>query len=116
MRDDVAAAVAALLDVPATVTELRAELRELRAEVATLRRALPPTLASIPEAAAHLGVSIATMRRRVRAGDVPSLRVGRSVRVDVGALQAVDVHDVEALARAARSAPVRGRRASKHDG
>ena len=69
---------------PEQLEELvRRAVEPLRAEVASLRAALPPpALVTLEEAARLAGVSPATMRRRVKAGEVPAIRVGRSVRID----------------------------------
>lgn len=87
----------------AHVTPLLAELRGLRAEVEALRRALPPQLVSMPEAAKRLGVSLATVRRRVRDRSLPSRRIGRSVRVDLSEVRAMPEAEVVRLAQRART-------------
>ena len=61
--------------------------RRLTAQVENLRRALPTPLVSIAEASRGLGISKATVRRRIKDGSIPSRRVGRSVRVDLAAVQ-----------------------------
>jgi excisionase family DNA binding protein len=40
-----------------------------------------PVLRSIGQTAEHLGVSIKTVRRWVASGDLPSYRLGRSIRI-----------------------------------
>jgi excisionase family DNA binding protein len=82
--------------VAASVTPLFAELRRISAELETLRRALPPQLVTLPEAAQRLGLSLATVRRRVKDGSLPSQRIGRSVRVDVGGLRGPTEGEVNA--------------------
>jgi excisionase family DNA binding protein len=72
--------------IEAKLAPLESELRRMSAEVEALRRALPPQLVTLPEAARHLSVSVATVRRRVKDGSIPSRRIGRSVRVDLGGL------------------------------
>jgi excisionase family DNA binding protein len=94
--------LAGLLDLPARLVALEAEVRGLREEVVHLRSSAPPLLLAPAEAAARLGVSISTLRRRIRAGDVPVTRIGRSVRVDLGALRPADQAEVVRLAEAAR--------------
>lgn len=79
------------------------ELRQVRAEVAELRAALPPApLVSVEEAARLAGVSIATMRRRIKVGEVPSIRHGRTVRIDPVALRPPSGAQVIELAHRAR--------------
>jgi excisionase family DNA binding protein len=36
----------------------------------------PPQLIDIPTAAAHLGLSSATVRRKIKAGEIPAYRMG----------------------------------------
>lgn len=45
-------------------------------------------LMTVPGAADHLGVSVRTLRRLIERGDLPSVRVGRSRRVDPEDLEA----------------------------
>ncbi|MET8757383.1 MULTISPECIES: helix-turn-helix domain-containing protein [Lentzea] len=58
----------------------------------------PPAYLPVSEAAAHLSVSEVTIRRAIRAGKLPHIRLGRLVRV------AVD--DLDAFAAAHRVAGV----------
>lgn len=58
----------------------------------------PPAYLPVSEAATHLSVSEATIRRAIRAGKLPHIRLGRLVRV------AVD--DLDAFAAAHRVAGV----------
>lgn len=99
---DVGAAVAALLGVPEAVADLKAGMEGLHAEVTLLREALPSMLVSVPEAAHRLGVSVATVRRLIKRGDVVATSVGRSIRVDVASIRAIDSTAVARLARQAR--------------
>lgn len=82
--------------VQAQVSPVLSELRRLTAEVEALRRALPTRMLSISEAAEHLGISVATVRRRVRDGSLPSKKLGRSVRIDATALGQVAPAAVDA--------------------
>ena len=83
-------------------TMLHAEVRRLTASVEAMRAALPPMLATIPDAAEALGVSISTVRRSIKSGDLPTRRLGRSVRVDLSRCRGLDGDDIARLARAAR--------------
>jgi excisionase family DNA binding protein len=96
IEEAIAAAVAA------QVRPVQVELARVARELADLRRALPPSLVTLQDAASRLGVSLSTIRRKVAAGEIPSIRVGRSVRLDLGALRPLDVDEVAQLARAAR--------------
>lgn len=100
--DGIAGALAALLEVPSRLASLEAEVRSLREELVALRRAFPPTAVSVQEAAGRLGVSVSTLRRRIRAGDITPLRIGRSVRVDLATLKSPEASEVARLAEAAR--------------
>ncbi len=41
----------------------------------------PAAALSIPDAATHLGVSADTVRRLIRAGEIPHARIGNSIRI-----------------------------------
>ena len=99
---ELAQRLAALLDLPARVSALEAQVTALTEAVEGLRRAVPGSFVPVPEAARILGVSLSTMRRRIRVGEVPVKRIGRSVRVDLGALRPPADADVARLADAAR--------------
>jgi excisionase family DNA binding protein len=80
------------------------ELRRLTEEVrAGLRRLAPPMLATLPEAAEHLGVSLSTLRRRIKDGSIPARRIGRALRVDLAALRPLTTAEVARMAREARN-------------
>ncbi len=87
-------------EVPSLVT---AELRKLSAAVEALRALSPPLLLPIPDAAKLLGVSISTIRRQVRAGELPSRHIGRSVRIDIAKCHGITAAEVAEFARSARS-------------
>lgn len=91
--------------IAASLAPLRAEMARLADEVRELRRALPPLLVTQPEAAKRLGVSLSTIQRRVKAGELPCVKIGKSVRVDFAALRPLDADAVARLAREARSPP-----------
>lgn len=67
--------------------EVGAALEPLRAALMALREASPPALVDIPSAAARLGVSVATVRRRLKANEIPFTRVGKRVKVDLAAIR-----------------------------
>lgn len=77
IEDAIAAAV------QAHVSPLVVEIQRLSAQVGELRRALPARLVTLAEAAEQLGVSLATVRRRVRDGSLVSKKLGRAVRIDL---------------------------------
>lgn len=82
----------------------RVEIVRLTSQLEAVSRALPPPLVTMPEAAKALGVSLSTVRRRVRDGSLPVKRVGkgRAVRVDLTGLHAPKEADVVRLAEAAK--------------
>lgn len=94
--------LAGVLDLPARLVALEAEVRGLREEVVHLRSSTPPLLVAPPEAAVRLGVSLSTLRRRIRTGEVLVDRIGRAVRVDLGALRPAAQAEVVRLAEHAR--------------
>ncbi len=94
--------LAELLVLPARISALEALVAALTESIEKLRRASPSTFVSMSDAARVLGVSISTLRRRIRTGEVPVVRIGRSVRVDLGALCPADRTEVVRLVEAAR--------------
>lgn len=94
-------ALAAVLE--AKLAPMRADVGRLTAQVEAMRRAIPPVLVSMAEAARRLGLSVSTIRRRVRDGSLPSRRIGNALRVDLTGLHAVDEAEVVRLADRARA-------------
>ena len=47
-----------------------------------------PAVLSIPDAANYLGVSADTIRKLIRAGDIPHARIGNSIRIPRAELEA----------------------------
>lgn len=82
--------------VQAQVSPVLVELRRMTAEIEALRRALPAQLVTMAEAAKRLGVSLATVRRRVKDGTLPVQRIGRAPRIDLAALGSTAAGDVDA--------------------
>lgn len=100
---DLARDLAALLDIPSAVAALSSDVRALRVEVQALEARLPPSLLGVQEAASRLGISVCTLRRWIKLRRVRAVRVGRTVRVDLGAvLVAADDDSIAALAHRAR--------------
>ncbi len=71
------------MDTVVTLESLQAQLVALTKAVQALT---PPKLVSVAQAALALGSSQKTVRRMVADGRLPSVRVGRSVRVDLRGL------------------------------
>jgi excisionase family DNA binding protein len=89
--------------VTAAILPLAEEVRGLKAEVAALRAVSPPRFGTVRDAARILLCSEQTVRRKVDLREIPSTRVGRSVRVDLTALRPTDPATVARLAVEARS-------------
>ena len=85
--------------VAAACAPLAAEIRDLRAVVTSLKALLPPNLVSVSEACRLTGLSKATIHRRVKSGELGSVRIGQSLRIDLSLLQ---VPSPECVTRAAR--------------
>ena len=77
-------AIAATLE--AKLLPLQAEVHRLAKEIERLRQAFPSPHVSMRDAAKALQVSLSTIRRRVKDGSLPAVRVGNMLRVDLGAL------------------------------
>ena len=59
------------------------EESEIRARLGTL-----PRLLSLKDAAEELGVKVWTLRRAIWDGDLPQVRLGKSIRIDRNDLEA----------------------------
>jgi excisionase family DNA binding protein len=57
------------------VISLQGQVETLTAAVRTLARQVPAPLVSVHEAAERLGVSVNTVRRRVKSGEIPCTRI-----------------------------------------
>jgi excisionase family DNA binding protein len=109
--DALGAAFAGLAAMPSGVAELRALLVRVNDRLERIEGRLPPTLVSLDDAAKALSVSRSTCKRMVAAGDLPSIRVGRLVRVDLSAMRPLSRDQVLTLAAAARATINHNRRA-----
>ena len=78
------------------------EARIIAAVVAEIRAARPVRLVSVAQAAAELGISACSIRRRIADGSLPSRRLGGRVLVDLSAIQPHSDDEIARLARAAR--------------
>lgn len=100
--NSIAAVLTAFSELPARIATIEAALNELTAQVEALRAASPPLFLSVPEAARMFKVSVPTMRRWVKNGRVPVVKVMNSLRVDITRTRGVDAEDIAKMARAAR--------------
>ncbi len=86
-------------EIPVRLASLEREIRQASDRLASIESRLPSALASISDAARICGVSVPTMRRWVKAGEVPVTKVGNTVRVDVSRLQGRDKEDIASLVK-----------------
>jgi excisionase family DNA binding protein len=80
---DAADALAAARPVTLEVLNQRIE-----ALTAAVERLTPPELVSVAQSARQLGVSARTIRRWVRARQIPFVKLGNTVRIDLTAVRA----------------------------
>jgi len=83
------------------VLALQDQVGSLTDAVRSLQRSLPAPLVSVQDAAARLGVSVNTVRRRVKSGDIPSTRIGKVVRVDLTNLRPLSDDEIRVMAQRA---------------
>ena len=99
---DLAALLGAMREAPGRLAALERQTAAVAAGLEAVRAALPPTFATVTEAANALKVSVPTMRRWVKAGRVPTLKVGNTVRVDLSRMKGLDASEVGRRAAALR--------------
>jgi excisionase family DNA binding protein len=87
--------------VRSQVGPLEAEVRELRAAVEASRPEDRAELVTVAAAARLTGLSSQTLRTYAASGRIPSVRVGRAIRLDPRALRPVPAEVVATAARAA---------------
>src|SRR5688500_9266043 len=83
---DLLAVCEAVQSLPGRLASLESEVGALTAEVTAMRTQLASRLVSVVEAATAIGVSVPTVRRWVKSGSVPVVRIGHTVRVDLSKL------------------------------
>jgi excisionase family DNA binding protein len=108
--DGLALLFAALGAIPERLTALERETAAMREDVGAIREALPPRLVSPADAARCLAVSLPTIRRWVKAGRVPVVKVGNTVRVDLSRLHGADDLTVARTAQQVRAGHLPGSR------
>jgi|SRR5579871_328766 len=102
-RDQLAATLSALLDAPRVLDDLRRQVADLTEAVRSMESRLPSLLVSADRAAKVWGCSPASVRRWAAAGVIPTVRLGRSLKVDLSKIRGMDADDIARLAREARS-------------
>ena len=83
------------------VVILQDQVEQLTVAIRSLERHLPAPLVSVQDAAERLGVSVNTVRRRVKSGHIPSTRIGKAVRIDLTKVRPLDQVEVSELAERA---------------
>jgi excisionase family DNA binding protein len=101
--DALAAALVAVTDLPLAMASLERRVVALSAEIQRMRSRLPTPVVPVRQAAEVLGCSVPTVRRRIRLGEIPAVRVGRAVRVDLSKIRSFDHEEITALTERARS-------------
>jgi hypothetical protein len=81
---------------------VRAELAPVLAALGDLQRRLPPQLGDVAQASAATGLSPASIRRRIKDGSLPTVKVGSRRLVDLAALRPPSPEEIAKLAREAR--------------
>jgi excisionase family DNA binding protein len=89
-----AAVLTAFSEMPVRMAAMERALTELSAKVEALRAASPPLLVPVTEAATIFRVSVPTVRRWVKSGRVPVVKVANTVRVDLSRVRGVDAEDI----------------------
>ena len=83
------------------VISLKGQVETLTAVVRTRARQIPAPVVSVHEAAERLGVSVNTVRRRVKSGEIPCTRIGKVLRIDLSKVRVLDQEEVEEMAQRA---------------
>lgn len=88
-----------------TLAEVLRAQRELAERLAAIEQRLPAELAldSLPSAAAKLEVSLASVKRLVKSGALPSTRLGAKVYVDLREIRAIRADEIARMAASARA-------------
>lgn len=81
-----------------TMEQLLAAIQRVDARLDDLTHRIGPRLLTVSEAAREMGVSAATVRRRVKDGEIAHAvrRFGRSVRIDMDALRLPSAAEIRA--------------------
>jgi excisionase family DNA binding protein len=66
--------------------ELREQLAPIVERLDAIAAAAPRAMLDVDQAAERLGLSAATVRRKLKSGELPGVRLGRSWRVDLAAI------------------------------
>jgi len=89
--------------MPVRMAAKEQALTELTAKVEVLRASSPPLLVPTMQAATIFRVSMPTMRRWVKRGQVPVVKAANTVRVDLSRIRGDDANDIARMAREVRA-------------
>jgi Flp pilus assembly protein TadD len=85
------------------VAPLEAKIDRQNEIIETLKTSTPGKLVTVAEGRRLTGFSDQTLRTYAKAGRIPSIRVGRAIRLDISALRGPDAATVQTLADASRA-------------
>jgi len=94
--------IRSILNLPDQVADLQKRLAEVHSLLSMIQMALPPVLVTIDDACRILKISPASARRYVASGRLPSVRIGRSVRIDLSKIRLATPEEIARRAAAAR--------------
>jgi excisionase family DNA binding protein len=80
-----------LAQLPDKLAEITRQLAELQVAVAKVQAQLPAEMLTIAQTAKRFNVSEQTVRRWVKKGEIPYVKIEGSVRIDVGRMRGFDV-------------------------
>lgn len=84
--DALAAVISTLIELPLRLARVEAQQREILDRLDALAAAAPPALVTVEAAVERLGLSAATIRRQLAAGELPGVRLAGRWRVDLAAV------------------------------
>jgi hypothetical protein len=102
LNGQLGAAIAALLEAPRILADLRREVADLTQAVKAMEARLPPFLVDMNTAAKALRCSRSSVRRRVKTRERPVVKIGSLLRIDLTKVKGVDRDETSRLAREAR--------------
>jgi excisionase family DNA binding protein len=92
----------AQIEIPSLKEIAEAVRQVVREELERFAASRSDEMVSIEETAERLDLSVATVRRRVKAGDLPSKRIGHQYRIPGSALRPISDEEIAELAHSAR--------------
>ncbi len=83
-----------LNELPGLVQSLLTKIESLEDQVKALRETMPPRLVSTKEAARQLNTSESSIQRWVKEGELRSLKIGGSKKIDLTGVVARNADDI----------------------